>query len=107
MTAILRSHVRVGLAIAVGSLAVLSAGITAYQIGLTDGRIVGQSEGRVAAATLADEALTQAVRIYADGTVRVTQYHRDGDALVGTRHVWCVDGALCDDSEPTTQAPGA
>lgn len=56
---------------------------------------------------MTEEVLTQAVRIYEDGSVSATTYHWDGTDLVPTHYDFCVDGALCDDDEPTTVAPGA
>ena len=120
---------RVGLAIAIGSAGALAVGAAGYHAGLADGLATSPidadllrdydmkqaviesyaDELRAKHLELAEahEVLTQAVRVYEDGSVVATQYHWDGDDLVPTRHEFCVDGALCDDDEPTTTAPGA
>lgn len=125
ISAFLRSHVRVGLAIAIGSTGALAAGAAGYHAGNTDGLITShlladyeakqavidsyseELQAKHAELAQAHEVLTQAVRIYEDGSVRAVQYHWDGTDLVPTYHDFCVDGALCDDDEPTTTAPGA
>jgi hypothetical protein len=103
----LRSHVRVGLAIATGSLGAIPLALGAYHAGQTDGLVASRDAQQAVIGSYADELLTQAVRIYEDGSVIATSYHWDGTDLVPTEHQFCVDGALCDDDEPTTVGPGA
>ena len=126
ISAYLRSHVRIGLAIAIGSAGAIAAGAAGYHAGTTDGLAVSQHltadyEAKQAVIdsyseelqrvhlekAMAEEVLTQAVRIYEDGSVQAIQYHFDGTDLIPTYHDFCIDGALCDDDEPTTTNPGA
>lgn len=46
---------------------------------------------------MTEEVLTQAVRVYEDGSVVATSYEWDGTDLIPTEHVFCAAGAPCDD----------
>lgn len=112
----LRTHVTVGQAVAAGTVGALAVAGMAYHAGSVDSSVdirhlvadyaakdavIGSYSEELAAKHLelsaAHEVLTQAVRVYEDGSVVATAYAWDGTDLVPTEHVFCQAGELCDE----------